>query len=140
MSPSSTLGFKPHITGQRLIDICNFISAICRGEKHFTARIRNPSNELWSCDGMWRFGAARRDRTETTTDALYNGRHCATSLIYCCTDMYNLFFSSPGHPLYSIVPCVSYRLIFAYNISNYSWATSFGILNAHPHVGHPASI
>ena len=78
MSPSPTLVFK--LPGQR--PIYDLISVIYCGENHFTTRIRDLSNEWWSYDGMWRFGAAQRDRIEITTDLLHSGRRYAAFLIY----------------------------------------------------------
>ena len=82
MSPLPSLVFE--LPGQRLI--YDLISVIYRGENHFTACIQDPSNKWWSYDGMWRFGAARHDRVEITTDLLHNGRRYAAFLIYRRTD------------------------------------------------------
>jgi len=82
MSPSSTLPIE--LSGQHLI--YDLYAIIYVGENHFTARMRDPSNEWWSYDGMWRFGAARRDRIQITTDLLHNGRRRAAFLIYRHSD------------------------------------------------------
>ena len=82
MSPSSTLPIE--LSGQHLI--YNLYAIIYVGENHFTTRMRDPSNEWWSYDGMWRFGAARRDRIQITTDLLHNGRRRAAFLIYRHSD------------------------------------------------------
>ena len=68
------------LSGQRFI--YDLHSVIYIGAGHFTARIRSPSNEWWSYDGMWKFGASRRDHVQITEDLLYNGRRHAAFLIY----------------------------------------------------------
>ena len=82
MSPSLTLPIE--LSGQHLV--YDLYSIIYIGENHFTARMRGPSNEWWSYDGMWRFGSPRRDRIQIATDLLYNGRRCAAFFIYRRSD------------------------------------------------------
>ena len=53
MSPSPTMPIE--LFGQRLV--YDLYSVIYSGENHFTAHMRDPSNEWWSYDGMWRFGS-----------------------------------------------------------------------------------
>ena len=82
MSPSLTLPIE--LSGQHLV--YDLYSIIYTGENHFTARMRDPSNEWWSYDGMWRFGSPRHDHIQITTDLLYNGRHRAAFFIYRRSD------------------------------------------------------
>jgi len=82
MSPSLTLPIE--LSGRHLV--YDLYSIIYIGENHFTARMRDPSNEWWSYDGMWRFGSPRRDRIQIATDLLYNGRRCAAFFIYRRSD------------------------------------------------------
>ena len=82
MSPSLTPPIE--LSGQHLAH--DLYSTTCIGENHFTARMRDLSNEWWSYDGMWRFGSPRRDRIQIATDLLYNGRRRAAFFIYCRSD------------------------------------------------------
>jgi hypothetical protein len=82
MAPSLTIQIQ--LPGQRLTyDLC---AIIYNGENHFTARMRDLSNQWWSYDGMWRFGAARHDPIQVETDLLQNGRLHAAFFIYRCSD------------------------------------------------------
>jgi len=78
MSPSPTVSID--LSGQHLT--YDLYSIIYLGANHFTARMRDPSNEWWNYDGMQRFGTPQRDHIQTTADLLYNGRRCAAFLIY----------------------------------------------------------
>lgn len=82
MSPSPTVLLK--LSGQHLI--YDLYAIIYLGGTHFTARIRDPSNEWWKYDGMWKFGAAQRDHIQIAEDLLYNGRRRASFLIYRRSD------------------------------------------------------
>jgi len=57
-------------------------SIIYVGGNHFTARIQDPASRWWSYDGMWKFGAAQRDRVQITADLLHNGHRLAALLVY----------------------------------------------------------
>jgi len=73
-SPSPTIRIKS--SDQDLI--YDLHSIIYLGGEHFTARIRGPSNEWWSYDGMREFGSSQRDHVKDEADLLNNeGRHAA---------------------------------------------------------------
>ena len=82
VAPSSTVLIE--LPGQHFT--YDLYSIIYHGEDHFTTRMRDTSGEWWSYDGMWRFGAARHDRVQITTDLLYNGRRRAAFFIYRRSD------------------------------------------------------
>lgn len=78
MSPSPAVLIK--LSDQRLA--YDLHSIIYLGGDHFTARIQDPASRWWSYDGMWRNGAAQRDRVQITTDLLHNGHRPAALLVY----------------------------------------------------------
>ena len=78
MSPSLTIPIE--LSGQPLV--YDLHSVIYIGGTHFTARMRDPSNEWWNYDGMWKFGTSKHDHIQITEDLLYNGRRRAAFLIY----------------------------------------------------------
>ena len=78
MSPSPTVTIE--LPGQHLT--YDLHAVVYLGGTHFTARMRDPSGEWWAYDGMWEFGAARRDSVRVPADLLYHGSRSATFLIY----------------------------------------------------------
>ena len=78
MSPSPTVTIE--LPGQHLT--YDLHAVVYLGGTHFTARMRDPSGEWWAYDGMWEFGAARRDSVRVPTDLLYHSSRSATFLIY----------------------------------------------------------
>ena len=67
---------------RRRVEICRLRSPEQRGRKHFTTRIQDLASRWWSYNGMWRFGAAQRDRVQSTTDLLHNGHRPVGLLVY----------------------------------------------------------
>ena len=82
MAPSLTIHID--LLGQHLT--YDLYSIIYLGGRHFTARMRDPSNDWWNYDGMWRLGAPRRDHIQHPTDLLWNGYRYAAFFIYRRSD------------------------------------------------------
>lgn len=78
MSPSPTILIE--LPTQHLV--YDLHSIVYHGGEHFTARMRDPSNDWWNYDGMRKFGMARRDCVQHLTDLLWNGRRTAAFFIY----------------------------------------------------------
>ena len=60
----------------------NLEAIIYLGQGHFTARIRNGSNEWWGYDGQWTFGTPRLETVAAERDLRFFGGRKAAFLIY----------------------------------------------------------
>lgn len=78
MSPSPTVSFK--LPGCHLV--YDLYSVIYLGENHFTARMQDSPGKWWNYDGMWKFGAARRNHIQIMEDFLFDGPCDAAFFIY----------------------------------------------------------
>jgi hypothetical protein len=78
MSPSLTVPIE--MPGQHLVYDLHAVIYIVG--IHFTARVRDSFGEWWKYDGMWKNGAARRNRIQVTTDLLRDDGGRAAFFIY----------------------------------------------------------
>ncbi|KAF9644821.1 hypothetical protein BDM02DRAFT_3121299 [Thelephora ganbajun] len=63
-----------------------FTPSSTTGRTTLIIRMRDPSNERSSYNGMWKFGAVRCGRVEITTDLLHNGHRRSAFLVYHRSD------------------------------------------------------
>ena len=82
ISPSPTIRIE--LSNHRLT--YSLHSVIYLGGKHFTVRMRDPSNDWWNYDGMRRFGVSQRDQIQHPKDLPRNGRRGAAFFIYRRSD------------------------------------------------------